>query len=450
MIILLPYLLSFVLLSTGLILMGKYAKSSEIYKNLCEVLPGGVNSPVRSFHRVKQQPLIAEWGAGDTVYDADGNNYIDLCCSWGALIHGHAHPAIVKAAQERVALGSTFGNSTEIELRLAQKIKSDVPSIELIRFVSSGTEATMSAARLARGYTGKKFVIKFSGQYHGHNDSFLVQAGSGVIGLNPTSSSAGIPEDFLRYTLCLPFNNSEVLQKYLDDPVYKDNIAAVIIEPISGNMGVVPAEPAFLAMLREETKKQGIILIFDEVKCGYRMPGKTAQAMYGIQPDLTCFAKIIGGGFPAAAFGGKREIMEGLAPLGKVYQAGTLSGNPVAMAAGLAALQLLDTPGIYQELERKVRLITDPVNAIIQEKGMNACMQHCGAMFNLFFGMKKVSNMEEAALIDSDKYAEFFRSLFSQGIYISPSPYESWFVSTVHEEKHLEKARDAIIAFLKM
>lgn len=426
--------------------MHQQTRSSEIYRQLCTILPGGVNSPVRAFKNVKQHPMVVERGEGDTLYDVDGNTFIDFCNSWGALIHGHAHPVVVEAAYKRMALGSSFGITTEVELKLARKIASDVPSIEMIRFVSSGTEATMSAMRVARGFTGKKIMVKFTGNYHGHADSFLVQAGSGVFGLTPSSTSAGIPEEFVQFTACLPYNDIETTQAYLHE--HKDDIAAVIIEPVAGNMGVIPADPAFLSMLRMETKKIGALLIFDEVKCGYRMPQKTAQAMYGITPDISCFAKVIGGGFPTAAFGGRREVMEVLAPLGKVYQAGTLSGNPVAMAAGLAALELLDKPGTYEELVRKVNVITEPVRALILKKGLNMCVQQCGAMFNIMFGKRAVKSMEDAKELDIEEFGKFFRHLYAKGIYVSPSQYESWFVSTVHKEENLERARDVILEYL--
>lgn len=423
-------------------------RSTEVYESLCSILPGGVNSPVRSFRNVKMPPMVVQSGLGDTIVDVDGNSYIDFCCSWGSLIHGHAHPEIVAAAQKQMANGSSFGITTEIEGKLAHKIARDVPSIELIRFVSSGTEATMSAARVARGFTNRRILVKFIGNYHGHADSFLVQAGSGVLGLTATSTSSGIPNEFVQFTACLPYNNSEVVKAYLNDPENRDDIAAVIIEPVSGNMGVIPADAAFLQMLREETEKIGALLIFDEVKCGYRMPQKTAQKMYGITPDLSCFAKIIGGGFPTAAFGGRKDVMETLAPLGKVYQAGTLSGNPVAMAAGLTALELLDIPGTYEELLRKVEVIAKPVKELIKAKGLNACLQQCGTMFNLMFGQKVIRSMDEAKLLDLDKFAHFFQYMYGKGIYVSPSQYESWFVSTVHTQEHLEYTRDAILEYL--
>ncbi len=427
--------------------MHQKTRSTEIYRQLCEILPGGVNSPVRAFKNVKQQPMVVERGAGDTVYDADGNSFIDFCFSWGALIHGHAHPAIVEAAQKRITQGSSFGITTEIELKLARKIVSDIPSMEMVRFVSSGTEATMSAVRVARGYTGRKIMVKFSGNYHGHADSFLVQAGSGVLGLTASSTSAGIPDEFVQFTACLPYNDVEAVRAYLNDPRYRDDIAAVFIEPVSGNMGVVPAKPEFLQMLREETKKIGALLVFDEVKCGYRMPKKTAQATYGIIPDMTCLAKIIGGGFPAAAFGGRKEVMQTLAPLGKVYQAGTMSGNPVAMAAGLAALELLDAPGVYEELQRKVDMIAKPVRECLEKKGINACLQQSGSMFNIMFGRKKVESLEDVKSLDIEEFGRFFRHLYDRGVYISPSQYESWFVSTVHRDENLEKARDVILDY---
>lgn len=423
-------------------------KSKLFYEELCESLPGGVNSPMRAFKQIEMSPLVAARGAIDLIYDADDHSYIDYCGSWGALIHGHAHPEILHAAYTQMALGTTFGITTEIEGKLARQIKKHMPSIEKLRFVSSGTEATMSAARLARGYTGRDWIVKFSGNYHGHADFFLVQAGSGVLGLTPTSTSAGIPQEIVRSTVCLPYNATEFCQAFLLDPAHASRIAGVIIEPVAGNMGCVPADPEFLQMLRTATQEIGAVLIFDEVITGFRLGLGGAQAHYGITPDLTCLGKIIGGGFPAAAFGGNAEIMHQLAPLGAVYQAGTLSGNPVAMAAGLAALQLLEEPGVYEKLQRKTDLFLAPIQAFIQERELNLCVQQMGSMFTLFFGRREVRSMEEAKELDLKTFAHFFRTLFSQGIYFPPSQYEAAFVSLVHSDAHLEYTRDAILNYL--
>lgn len=425
--------------------MGK--KSEEIYQKLCEVIPGGANSPVRAFKEVGGNPLIVEKGIADCIYDVDGRKYIDYCGSWGALIHGHAHPKIVESACNQVRNGSTFGISTEIEEKLARKIIQHMPSIEKIRFVSSGTEATMSVLRLARGYTKKDLIVKFSGNYHGHADFLLVQAGSGVSVL-PSSSSSGIPQDIVRQTISLPYNDIDACLKFFSLPEYRNKIAAVILEPIAGNMGVVPAKIEFLKVLREESKKIGALLIFDEVITGFRVSLGGAQLLNHIVPDLTCLGKIIGGGFPAAAFGGKKEIMDSLAPLGSVYQAGTLSGNPVAMHAGFTALELLEQPGFYEELERKTAIITEPVRRLIQEKQIDGCLQQVGSMFTLFFGSKSIDNGEDAKKVDLKKYAQFFHFLLEEGIYIPPSQNEAWFVSHVHTDEHLLKTRDIVLEFL--
>lgn len=423
--------------------------SQRIYQQLCQVIPGGVNSPVRACKSMGQMPLVVDHAYRDLVVDADGHTYIDYCGSWGALIHGHAHPTILDAVRKRMEKGTSFGITTALEGEIAQEIVDLIDSIEKIRFVSSGTEATMSVARLARGFTKREIVVKFSGNYHGHADFFLVQAGSGLLETSPTASSAGIPEDIVKHTVCLPFNDLEACQKLFAHPDYRHRIAAVILEPIAGNMGVVPAEPEFMQFLREETEKMGTLLIFDEVMTGFRVAKRGAQEIYPVRPDLTCFGKIIGGGFPAAAFGGRRDIMDCLAPLGTVYQAGTLSGNPLAMEAGLQSLRLLQQPGFYEELARKTALLVNPIKARIEENGWNACVQQSGSMFTLFFGKKQVRNLQEALETDTPLFARFFRTMFAKGIYVPPSAHEAWFISSVHEDQHLEKTRDAVLEFLE-
>ncbi len=401
-------------------------KSFSIYESACKVSPGGVHSPVRAFHRMGIHPLIAERGQGDTLYDVDGKKYIDYCCSWGALILGHAHPGVVASACAQIHKGSSFGLSTEEEEMLARRIVELVPSIEKVRFVSSGTEANMSALRLARGYTGRPSVVKFSGHYHGHADSLLVQAGSGA---RHYSVSKGVSEDIIKNTYCLPFND---IQTSLDFLRSHNDIAAVILEPIACNMGVVPADPMFLQMLREETQKSGILLIFDEVITGFRLGLSGAQGYYGIIPDITCLGKILGGGFPAAAFGGRKEIMDELAPLGEVYQAGTLSGNPVAMAAGRYTLMQLERPGFYDELTAKTEIITKP----LQERCLDVRVEQVGSLFTPFF-------------VSEDRYKEFFIYLLDRGIYIPPCAHEACFVSSAHTQEHLEYTRDTMLAFFK-
>lgn len=416
-------------------------KSRQIYEDSCAVIPAGVNSPVRSFPGLSLAPLIADSGKNDTIWDADGNSYIDYCGSWGSLILGHAHDAVVAAACQQVKRGSSFGMATEIELKLARCIVDNVPSVEKIRFVSSGTEASMSAIRLARGFTNRSLIVKFNGNYHGHVDSLLIKAGSGVAHLNTEASSKGVPPEMVKNTVSLPFNDTPQVRAFLQSHA----VAAVIIEPIAGNIGVVPATPEFLFMLREETLKSGAILIFDEVITGFRVGLQGAQGYYGIIPDLTCFGKIIGGGFPAAAFGGRAEIMDHLAPLGQVYQAGTLSGNPVAMHAGYAALAEVQKPGFYAQLESKTKFLTEPIKQALKGKG---CLQEIGSMFSLFFGIEKASSSEDLEKMDKEQFKRLFLFLFERGIYIPPSPYETWFVSEAHTLENLARTRDAILEFL--
>jgi len=429
--------------------MPKRPKSHQIFQELCHVIPGGVNSPVRSCLQMKQLPMVVDHAFQDQLVDADGLHYIDYCGSWGALIHGHAHPDILQAVKMRMDKGTSFGITTAIEAELAKEIVKLIDSVEKIRFVSSGTEATMSAVRLARGFTRREVIIKFSGNYHGHTDYFLVEAGSGVLNTTSTASSAGIPYEIVKHTISLPYNNIEALKNVLYHPDYRENIAAVIIEPIAGNMGVVPANLEFLQFLRSATQEIGALLIFDEVISGFRVGLKGAQGYFSIKPDLTCFGKIIGGGFPAAAFGGREEIMNCLAPLGNVYQAGTLSGNPVAMEAGLQGLKLLQSSGFYEDLLAKTNLLLDPIRKKIEELNLNICIQQIGSMFTLFFGKKRVGNLKEAMEVNKELFIHFFQTLFKQGIYIPPSPYESWFVSSVHTKEHLFYTSEKVVEFLE-
>lgn len=425
------------------------SQSQKIYHDMCQIIPGGVNSPMRSCKSMGQLPLVIDRGYRDLIIDADGHTYVDYCGSWGALIHGHAHPVILDAVRKRLEKGTSFGITTALEGELAQEVVNQIDSIEKIRFVSSGTEATMTVARLARGFTNREIIVKFSGNYHGHADFFLVQAGSGVLEVSPTASSAGIPEDIVKHTVSLPYNDIEACHRIFSHPEYCDRIAAVILEPVAGNMGVIPADPAFIQFLRKETEKIGALLIFDEVITGFRVHAKGAQKLYSVKPDLTCFGKIIGGGFPAAAFGGRKDIMDCLAPLGAVYQAGTLSGNPIAMEAGLQSLRLLQRPMFYEELQRKTDRLLEPIKVQIKRKNWNICIQQVGSMFTIFFGAKQVRNLQEAMKVDVVLFAKFFRSMFDQGIYIPPSAHEAWFISDAHEEKHLDRTRDAILAFIE-
>jgi glutamate-1-semialdehyde 2,1-aminomutase len=424
----------------------KRNQSEQAYKKLCEVIPGGVNSPIRACKSMGQSPMVVEKAFADCVVDVDGHTYVDFCGSWGALIHGHAHAKIIQAAHSRMLMGTTFGITSSIEEQLARKVVGLVDSIDKIRFVSSGTEATMSAVRLARGFTKRELVIKFAGNYHGHADFFLVKAGSSVSELS-ASSSAGIPNSVVEHMLCLPFNDVETCRNTIRQHASK--LAAVILEPVAGNIGVVPASAEFIQMLREETANVGALLIFDEVITGFRVGLKGAQAIYQVKPDLTCFGKIVGGGFPAAAFGGRKDIMDYLSPLGPVYQAGTLSGNPVAMAAGLEALSMLEEPHFYENLEKMTNLITDPLREVLSKNKVNACVAQVGSMFTLFFGQRKVSNLDEALNCDMELFAKFFRYMFASGVYIPPLQLEAWFVSSVHEEKNLVKTRDLILNFIK-
>jgi glutamate-1-semialdehyde 2,1-aminomutase len=419
--------------------------SHTIYKKLCEVIPGGVNSPMRACRGMGQPPMVVESGEKDCITDVDGNKFIDYCGSWGALIHGHANPRILENAAKRMAMGTSFGITTAIEEQLARRVVEIIPSIKKIRFVNSGTEATMTAVRLARGYTGKKIIVKFDGNYHGHADFFLVKAGSGVTGLSPTSSSAGIPEEVVKHVVSFPYNDVKTTRDFLRN----NEVAAVILEPITGNMGVVPASSEFMKMLREETAKQGALLILDEVITGFRVALKGAQSLYGVVPDITCLGKIVGGGFPVAGFGGREDVMNHLAPDGPVYQAGTLSGNPLAMEAGYQALSMLDDKKFYSELERKTKNLIDPVLKLIDKQNLNLCLQHCGSMFTIFFGVRSVKNQEEAKKSDLDQFAAFFRHMYSNGIYIPPSQFEAWFVSIAHEDSNLEKTRDIVLDFLE-
>lgn len=413
------------------------------FQKLCSVIPGGVNSPVRACRGLLDEPIIAERGEADLIQDIDGRVFIDYCGSWGALILGHAHPEILEAVAKRMRLGTTFGVSTEIEEKCAREVVKIVDSIESVRFVNSGTEATMSAARLARGYTGRKKIVKFVGHYHGHADFFLVKAGSGVAKL-AESSSAGIPDEIVQHTVCIPFNDIAAAQDAITDEV-----AAVILEPIAGNMGCVPAHQEFMTFLRSQTEKVGALLIADEVMTGFRVALKGAQSLYGVTPDLTCLGKVVGGGFNAAAFGGRKEIMEFLAPNGPVYQAGTLSGNPLAMEAGYQTLLRIQEKGFYEELQRKTDLITKPVKAFIKQHNLPAALQEAGSMFTLFFGPQEVNSFDDTKKFNPQQFKEFFCHMLECGIYIPPSQYEAWFVSMAHTDEHLTQTKDAAINWLR-
>jgi glutamate-1-semialdehyde 2,1-aminomutase len=423
--------------------------NKSVFERSLKVIPGGVNSPVRSFREVGVSPMIVKEGKGDTIWDVEGNSYIDFCMSWGALILGHANFEVVESATKQMAKGSSFGIATEEELLLAEEIVSLMPSLEKIRFVSSGTEATMTALRVARGFTKKEIIVKCSGHYHGHHDSLLVQAGSGVSFL-PRSSSSGVPADVVKNTLCLPFNDEEAFVELFERSSYKERIAAVIIEPVPANMGVIAPSKTFLQFLRGLTQKWGAVLIFDEVISGFRLGLKGAQGLYGVKPDLTCLGKVIGGGFPAAAFGGKREIMDVLAPLGPVYQAGTLSGNPIAMQAGLTTLQKIrKDPEFYQRLVRKADIITKPVEKAFSKKRSKNSVVQVGSLFSLFFGVQNPRSREDLNGLNLPLFKDLFAFLFQKGVYIPPSNFEAWFVSDAHTEEHLHKTKELLLEFIE-
>jgi len=424
-------------------------KSESIYRKSCAAIPGGVNSPVRAFGGLGISPLIVQSGKGDLIQDVDGYSFIDYCLSWGPMILGHAYPAVVNAVCRQMAKGSSFGIATEAELKLAEKIRSFFPSIEKIRFVSSGTEATMTAIRIARAYTDRPKIIKFIGHYHGHHDALLVQAGSGVSHLNPTATSKGVFPGAISDTLLFPFNDLETLRFFFHTHPMASQVAAVIVEPVAGNMGVVPPEPGFLEMLREETARIGALLIFDEVMSGFRVAPGGAQQLFQINPDLTCLGKVIGGGFPVAAVGGKASIMDRLAPLGEVYQAGTLSGNPVAMEAGLATLSELEKVGFYDDLFAKTDRLVKPIQDAIERVQANACVQKVGSMFTLFLGCRQVKNREDAAQLNQNLFAKLFRFLFEDGVYIPPSSQEAWFLSSAHTEEHIDATSCLIVNFIE-
>lgn len=416
------------------------------FAKACDLIPGGVCSPIRAFLELSMLPLIVKKGEEDKVFDIDSHAYIDYCMSWGSLILGHAHPKVVKAVCDQMALGSSFGITTLLEQELAEKIRHHMPSLEKIRFVSSGTEATMSALRLARGYTGKSCFIKFNGNYHGHADPFLVQAGSGVSFL-PTASSLGIPEEVIADTLSLPYNDIEAVKKAF---LERKDIAAVIVEPIAANMGLVAASQEFLKTLREETLKAGALLIFDEVITGFRIGLGGVQGKVGIKPDLTCLGKIIGGGLPAAAFGGKKEVMDLLAPIGGVYQAGTLSGNPLALSAGLATLSELEKPSFYKDLEEKTTNFLAPLKDFANSHPNKIYIAQEESLFTLFFGPGKVTCQEDLKHLNPELFQKFYHHMIEQGIYFSPSQREACFLSSAHSLESLEKTKKAVLNFFSI
>jgi glutamate-1-semialdehyde 2,1-aminomutase len=417
--------------------MKSHKKSQELHARACRVIPGGVDSPVRAFNSVGGEPPYIVRGKGPRIWDADGNEYIDYVGSWGPLILGHAFPSVVKAVEQANRDGASFGACTPREAELAEEVLAAFPSMDKVRFVSSGTEATMSAIRLARAFTGRKYIIKFEGCYHGHADSLLVKAGSGVATLG-IPGSAGVLEEQAKYTLALPFNDQSVLHETFR--FFKNEIACVIIEPVVGNMGCVPPQHEYLEFLRKITQQHGAVLIFDEVMTGFRLSFGGAQELYKIKPDLTTLGKIIGGGLPVGAYGGRAELMEMIAPLGPVYQAGTLSGNPLAMAAGLATLrELRQHPEIYRQLEQRTAALVDGVLDVAKKKGVPLTANRVGSMFTWFFQHRVVPDWDTAAKSDTQAFGKFHRSMMERGIYLPPSQFESIFMSAAHTESDVEQ-----------
>ncbi len=410
-------------------------RSRLLFEDAQQYMPGGVNSPVRAFRRVGGNPVFFRRAEGACLFDEDGREYIDYVGSWGPMIAGHAHPAVISRIRDVLGDGLSFGAPTAVETELARKICTLMPSIEMIRMVNSGTEATMSAILLARGFTGRNKIVKFEGCYHGHCDSLLVKAGSGAL-THGEPDSAGVPESFAEHTLTLEFNHTEQVRDLFAGA--GEQIAAIIVEPVAGNMGCIPPEPGFLESLREVCDQHGSLLIFDEVMTGFRVAPGGAQERYGIRPDLTTLGKIMGGGMPVGAFGGRRDIMEHLAPLGPVYQAGTLSGNPVAMTAGLATLELLGEPGFYEKLEESTRTLTHGLEAAAE--GVPFTTNQVGGMFGLFFtDTTRVSRFSQVMNSNTLAFNTFFASMLSQGINLAPSPFESGFVSSAHGRNELDK-----------
>jgi glutamate-1-semialdehyde 2,1-aminomutase len=418
----------------------KRKKSIELYRRALGMIPGGVNSPVRAFKAIGIPPTFIERAKGSKIWDVDGNEYIDYVGSWGPMILGHAHPRIVAALKMIATKGTSFGAPTPLEVELAIKVKKAFPSMELVRMVSSGTEAVMSAIRVARGYTGRDNILKFEGCYHGHGDSLLVKAGSGATTLG-IPDSLGIPGDLAKHTLTALYNDLESVKVLVRQ--YPGEIACIIVEPIAGNMGVVLPERGFLEGLRKICDEEGMILLFDEVITGFRVAYGGAQEVYGIKADLTCLGKIIGGGLPVGAYGGKEMIMERVAPLGGVYQAGTLSGNPLAMTAGIETLELLKSKKIYQDLERKTSYLTENISISAEEKGIPLSINYTKGMFTLFFAEGPVRDYRTAKMSDMNRFAKFFIEMMEQGIYLPPSQFEACFISLAHTQKDLDKTIQA-------
>jgi len=423
----------------------KHNKSRVLFKKAKRLMPGGVNSPVRAFKAVGGTPLFIKSAKGSRIYDEDGNEYIDYVLSWGPMILGHAHPQVTKALQKAAEKGTSFGAPTSLEIELASMICKAYPSMEMVRMVNSGTEATMSAIRVARGFTGRDKVIKFEGCYHGHADGLLVKAGSGAATFG-VPTSPGVPKDYARHTITLPFNDLKLLQRVIKKEA--KNIACVILEPVIGNSGCILPQPGFLRGLKKLTGKYGIILIFDEVMTGFRVSYGGAQKAFGIKPDMTCLGKVIGGGLPVGAYGGKKEIMRNVAPEGPVYQAGTLSGNPLAMTAGIETLKILSKPDTYKKLMAKSKTFEEAMKDASKRAGIKTKFYRAGTMFCTYFTDREVRNFSDAANTDTQKFAKFFRKMLDRGINLAPSAYEAGFMSLAHSQADINRtARAAYRAF---
>ena len=421
--------------------------SSQLYAKAQKVMPGGVNSPVRAFNAVGGEPLFIKSAKGCIITDVDGNEFIDYVSSWGPLIFGHAHPCIVEAITRQAELGTSYGASTELEIELAEKVVNAVPSIDVVRMVNSGTEAVMSALRLARGITGRDKIVKFEGCYHGHSDSLLVKAGSGLASLG-TPECPGIVSGLAEKTLNLPFNDTEQVRQLFSKE--GNEIAALIVEPVAGNMGVIPPAPGFLEILREETKKAGSLLIFDEVMTGFRVSLGGAQNLFGVTPDITCLGKIIGGGLPVGAYGGSKEVMDHISPVGSVYQAGTLSGNPLAMAAGNIMLDLLSEPRVYDLLEKKSKKLCDGLQKNVHELEISAQFTRVGSMFSMFFTDQTIKNFDSVKTCDTEFFKRYFNALLEEGVYIAPSQFEVGFMSAIHSDEEIDQTIAVSLKALKI
>lgn len=424
----------------------KRDRSQQLWKEANRVLVGGVNSPVRAFKGVGGDPFFAESGEGAYLVDVDGNRYIDYVLSWGPLILGHADPRVGEAVKKALERGASFGVSTEAEIRLAERLTKFVPSMKKVRFVNSGTEATMSAIRLARGVTKRDLIIKIEGCYHGHADGLLVKAGSGLTTLG-VPTSPGVPEAYASCTLTLPYNDLEAVEAAYQ--AHADAIACIIIEPVPGNMGMLLPEPGYLEGLRSITQKQGSLLIFDEVMSGFRAALGGAQARYGVTPDLTTLGKVVGGGLPVGAYGGPASIMDHLSPVGPVYQAGTLSGNPLAMAAGIATLDIIAEPGVFEKLETNMTRLVKGIEDVAKEAGVPVTTAQAGAMAGFFFHEGPVRNYAEATAADTKRYGKFFWAMLESGVYFAPSQFEAFFISTAHDVREIEHTLEAARAAMK-